>query len=221
MNASSIKPFTFARDFAGAVAPEAMNAFELEREVQSLRAEVERLRRDEAEELERVRAEAFDAGLAQARAEIDAALLAAVDALQASLEAVDDEVEAIAKQSTRDAAEIAVAAADLMAGRALEHAPESTIDAAIERVLEQAGRGPRIGVRVNPVLVERLEHLISNRTSRDRRRMSLTVIADEALAPGDAFIFWDKGGLQLDAGARRAKVLEELASLLGDQAESA
>lgn len=216
MAAPAVTPFAFARDFTGAVAPQAMNAFELEREVTHLRAEVDRLRRIDADGLERARAEAFDAGRAQARAEIEAALLVAVDSLQASLEAVEEDVDAIARQTTRDAAEVALAAADLIAGRALERAPEATIDAAIGRVLEQAGRGVRLGIRVHPVLVERIETIVADRAARDRRRLTLNVIGDPSLGRDDAFIFWDKGGLQLDAAQRRAKVLDELGPLLGD-----
>ena len=40
--------------------------------------------------------------------------------------------------------------------------------------------------------------------------------ASEALAPGDACIAWDGGGLTLDAAARAAAIREEMAALLGD-----
>ena len=78
------------------------------------------------------------------------------------------------------------------------------------RVLTQVARGQELRVRVHPDLAERMEAVIAERQSRDRRRLSLTVIADDALAVGDALIAWEQGGLTLDAAARRAAILTEL-----------
>lgn len=208
----AVRPFAFDRDFTTVRAPRQLD----ERAFEAMEAELERLRRGQAEAVERARAEGFEAGLAEARGEIESALLAAVDSLQASLEAIDDQLAESGEHRTRDAARIALAAAELIAGRALDAAPEATIDAAIDRVLQQASRNPHVSIRVSSSLVERMEQLIAERTGRERRRMTLTVIGDATLPPGDAYLFWDGGGLQLDAEARRAAVLEELGPLLGD-----
>lgn len=212
-----IRPFAFDRDFSAASAAASLGRVELELELQSLRTEIEAMRRDHGTAIERARSEGWEAGLAEARGEIEAALLAATDALQASLETVEDEIAAIAEQRTRDAAQVALAAADVMAARALETAPDATIEEAIDRVLQQVGRNPQLGIRVATALVERVEALIAERSRRERRRMTISVIADPALAPGDAYIFWDNGGLQLDAAARRAAIVEELGPLLGGE----
>lgn len=210
-----IKPFAFDRVFAmpAAGAPSA-RAEDLVLQVASLEAEVERMRVDHAAELMRARADGFEAGLVQARGEQGAALLAAVDALGCSLELTDERVAAITERLTEDATEVALAAADLLAARALEHAPGAAIDAAIGRVLEQVARGQELLVRVHPALVGEVEALVAGRQAGERRRLNLHVVADDTLARGDARVEWDSGGLSLDAKARTAAIRTELETLL-------
>jgi flagellar assembly protein FliH len=105
---------------------------------------------------------------------------------------------------------VAMAAADGLAARALEADPTLAIDEAIARVLTQVARGQELQIRVNPALIEQMEALIAGRQSRERRRLSLTLVADPGLAIGDALISWTQGGLALDADARRTAILAEL-----------
>ena len=142
------------------------------------------------------------------------ALLSAVDALQASIEIIDAQFSEVSERVTGEAAEIALAAADLIAGRAVEIAPGAAIDEAIGRVLGQVARGTELQVRVHPDLLDDIEARIADRQSRDRRKLNLTVVPDETIALGDARIGWEEGGLALDASARRRAVAEELETLL-------
>ena len=183
-------------------------------EISALRAELALLQADVDTQVNLARAEGFEAGLAQARAERDVALLSAVDALHAGIEALDDRFEDVSKRVTGEAAEIALAAADMIAGRAIEAAPAETIDAAIGRALGQVARGTELEIRVHPDLIEAIETRIAERQAADRRKLNLTVIGDVTIAIGDALIGWEQGGLALDASARRQAVMEELASLL-------
>jgi flagellar assembly protein FliH len=183
-------------------------------EISALRAELALLQADVDTQVNLARAEGFEAGLAQARAERDVALLSAVDALHAGIEALDDRFEDVSKRVTGEAAEIALAAADMIAGRAIEAAPAETIDAAIGRALGQVARGTELEIRVHPDLIEAIEARIAERQASDRRKLNLTVIGDVTIAIGDALIGWEQGGLALDASARRQAVMEELASLL-------
>ncbi len=156
------------------------------------------------------RADGFEAGLAQARGEIAAALLAATDALHASIEAVEQEYAAIETRMSATAAEVAMAAAEGLAARALQLDPALAIDEAISRVLLQVARGQELHVHVNPALIEQMDSLIAARKNSERRRLSLTLIADPVLPIGDAVISWEQGGLALDASARRHAILTEL-----------
>ncbi|MDT8758478.1 flagellar assembly protein FliH [Sphingomonas psychrotolerans] len=183
-------------------------------EISALRAELALLRADVEAQVNLARAEGFEAGLAQARAERDVALLSAVDALHAGIESLDERFEDVSKRVTGEAAEIALAAADMIAGRAIATAPAETIDAAIGRALSQVARGTELEIRVNPELIEAIEARIAERQSKDRRKLNLTVIGDVTVAIGDALIGWEQGGLALDASARRQAVMQELETLL-------
>lgn len=183
-------------------------------EITALRAELALLKSDVDAQIAIARAEGFEAGIAQARAERDVALLSAVDALHAGIEALDERFEEVSTRVTGEAAEIALAAADMIAGRAIDIAPAEAIDAAIGRALSQVARGTELEIRVNPDLIETIEARIADRQSKDRRKLNLTVVGDVTITVGDARIGWEKGGLSLDAGARRQAVIEELETLL-------
>jgi len=183
-------------------------------EITALRAELALLKSDVDAQIAIARAEGFEAGIAQARAERDVALLSAVDALHAGIEALDERFEEVSTRVTGEAAEIALAAADMIAGRAIDIAPAEAIDAAIGRALSQVARGTELEIRVNPDLIETIEARVADRQSKDRRKLNLTVVGDVTVAVGDARIGWEKGGLSLDAGARRQAVIEELETLL-------
>ncbi|MCD2317086.1 flagellar assembly protein FliH [Sphingomonas sp. IC-11] len=212
---SHIRPFVFDSIFAlPETDPAKVSTDELSLEIAALKADLALMQRDQETLIAAAKAEAFEAGLAQARAERDTALLAAVDALHASIEILDERMDEIASQVARDGAEVSLAAADLLAGRAIAHDPGLAIDEAIGRVLKQVARGQELLVRVSPALKEEVEGLIATRQAQDRRRLNLQVVCDPNLAPGDAYIEWDQGALALDAGARRQAICAELEALL-------
>lgn len=183
-------------------------------ELGALRAELAALKAEQGAQLALARAQGFEAGLAQARAEREVALLSAVDALQAGIEVIDAQFTEVSDRMAGEATEVALAAADMIAGRALEAAPAAAIDAAIGRVLGQVARGTELQVRVHPELVDEIEAKIAERQSKDRRKLNLSVVPDATLAVGDAQIGWEEGGLALDAAARRKAVVSELETLL-------
>lgn len=209
-----IRPFAFDRVFAGAPPAEAARSDDLHAAVAALELQAVHTRTGHEAALARARAEAFDAGVAQARAERDTALLAAIDALGASLENVDAQIADMTVRVTADAAGIALAAADHLAARALAEQPGAAIDEAIGRTLAQVARGTELQVRVHPDFANEVERLIGVRRAGDRRELRLHVVGDGMLAPGDACIAWDGGELTLDVAARSAAIREELDALL-------
>lgn len=213
MGYQSVERFAFDRIFTAPQA-EPMARGDALLELSALRAEFALLKTDRDAQLALARAQGFEAGLAQARGERDAALLSAVDALHAGVEALDERFDETARRLTSEAAEIALAAADMIAGRAVEAAPTEAIDAAIGRALAQVARGTEIEIRVHPELIEAIEQRIAERQSKDRRKLNLNVVGDVTIAVGDALIGWEQGGLGLDAAARREAVASELETLL-------
>lgn len=220
--AINVKPFGFDRvfRFAAGEPPPKTNNGELHQQIADLEAQIAALREVHAVEILRIRAEGYEAGLMQARAERDTALLAATDALHAALDDVDARLASTAETMMRDAADLAYMAADVLAGHAVARAPERAIDEALGRVLQQVTRGTQIGIRVHPSLAADMEELIAKRRSQERRKLALVVLEDADMAPGDAQIFWDEGGLGVDAEARRAAVLAEIGPLLNNGAEA-
>ena len=209
------RPFAFDRVFVDAPAarpaeaPEAMSI-----EIETLRAELSRMREDHHTELARARVDGFEAGLAQARNEREAALLSAVDAIQADLESIGGTLDTTRAELTRDAAELALAAAGHIAGRAITDQPVNAIDDAIGRALAQVARGTELTIRIHPDLETDIAERIARRQAGDRRRLNLHITPDPSLSPGDARIEWDEGGLMVDRAAREAAVREELEGLM-------
>jgi flagellar assembly protein FliH len=214
-----IKPFGFDRIFRLADMEPATvgDAGESEADVETirtLRADIARLVKEHEAELARARADGFDAGLWQARNERDTALLAAVDALHGSLDDIEARLAASEQALTRDAAQVALSAAEALAGHAIATDPALAMDEALGRVLRQVRRGTLIAIRVHPTLVEEIERRVAVRQAGDRRKLSIGILPDDTVSPGDARILWEEGGLTVDAEARQAAVLAELAPLI-------
>ena len=215
-----VRPFAFDRTFALPVREPARqyrrktDAAELGHEVESLRSRIARLEQDHQKELARTRTEAFEAGCNHVRAEREAAILSAIDALQASLEESAEQEVQMHAQVVAEASEMALVAAEALAGQAIAQAPGGAVDEAIGRALAQVARGQEIEVKVHPDLVEDIEARVAQRQSGDRRRLALIVSQDPTLTPGDAVLGWDRGGVIVNAEKRRQAVLDELAPLL-------
>lgn len=183
-------------------------------DAEALRAELAHLRDQQKEELDRTRREAFQAGLDHARTERDAAILSSIDALQASVEEVLSNRDALLAEFSQDAANLALVAAEAIAGHAIALDPGKTVDDAIGRVLAQLARGDDVQVAVHPDLVEGISAKIEARKSDNRKNISLTVVSNDALAPGDAVLAWDRGGVTIDIEARKKAIHTELEPLL-------
>lgn len=210
-------PYGFDRVFAAGLG-EAANAnvaeADLAARIEALEGELEQVARGRVSELAAARVDGFNAGLSQARGERETAVLAAIDALHAAIESLDVRIDDTTSAIAADAAEVALAAADILAARALAATPCAAIDDAIGRVLRQVAPGQELEVRVHPSLVGEMERLIDLRQSQDRRRLNLSVCGEDGLSVGDARVGWDEGGLALDANARRVSLLAELEGLL-------
>lgn len=180
----------------------------------ALLGELEALRGASEEATRRARQAGFAEGVAIGREEAGGALLAAVDALHGALEEIDTRLQDQVRTITQDSVEVALAAAEMLAGHAVATSPARAVDEALGRVLEQVARGTPIEIHVHPSLVERMEACLQVRTSRERRALSLTVIADERIAPSDGRIVWPSGGAVLNTAARRAALISELAPFL-------
>ncbi len=183
--------------------------------VRELEARLARLEDDHRSELMRVRSEAFQAGLDEARRERDAAVLSSSDALNAAIEDLRRDFSGVSAQIARDAAGVAYEAARMLAGHSTALEPGKAVDEALGRALSQVSKGTGLVLRVNPALREDLEARLGNRHEHELDGLSVAIVDDPKLAPGDARIDWTGGGLAVDAKARHEAVLAELEGLLG------
>lgn len=182
--------------------------------VAALEMELDRLKVEHPGDLAQARRDGFAAGVAQARLERETAILAATDALQASFEMMEDRLAVAETVMMQDMATLSFTAAEVMAGYAVDRSPARAVDEALGRLLTQVSRGTALSIRVHPDIVEEIEALVTARKAQERRRLDITVIPDPALVPGDGIIFWEEGGLSIDARARRDAVVAELGPLL-------
>lgn len=207
-----IRPFAFDRIFPAVETPaDSDDPVALRLRVATLEAELCRATVDRDAAVAWARDEGFADGLAAARADREAGLLAATDALHAAVEEVDAQLNTIADETSRAAALVAGTAADLLAARAQ---PALAIDDAIGRVLRQVARGQEIEVAVHPDLVVEMERLLTARQAGDRRRLAITIVGDAGLPIGDSHIHWDQGGVVLDGAQRLDAVRAALAEAL-------
>lgn len=218
----TVRPFAFHRDFAPGSSAGAISG-DAARELADLRAELASLRAENRDAIAAARAEGYAAGLAEVREQQAAAVLSATDALHAVLEDIDQVAARLEQDLMRDAAEVALAAAEVIAGFAIEYDPAKAVDSALEKALAQVRRGTRLTVRVHGSLREEMQALVDTRQRHDRRQLEIEVLGDNTLAPGDGVIMWDDGssgsvqgssGTVIDAAQRRAALSEELGPLL-------
>jgi flagellar assembly protein FliH len=211
MNAA--RPYAFDRIFPACPSATPIGAQALSAQVERLKEELDTVRNTAKATSDAAQLAGRAAALTELRAERDTALLAALDALGGALERIEAGFADTQAGIAREAAEVALAAADHLAGRALGLDPSLAVDQAIGRALEHMQRGTPVTVRVHPELAPMLETRLASRQASERRKLSLTVLSDQALALGDARLDWDGGALAVDANARRAAIRAELEAL--------
>lgn len=217
-----IQPFGFDRVFHFSTSDDLRDAEEEpgNENASELEARLARLEEEHRSELMRVRSEAFEAGLAEARRERDAAFLASSDALNAALDDLRREFSGVSAQIAQDAATVAYEAARMLAGHASALDPGKAVDEALGRAISQVPKGTGLILKVHPDLREDLEARLQLRHPHELDDLSITIVDDPQLVPGDARIDWVGGGLAVDAKARSKAVLAELEGLLGKDIEA-
>lgn len=209
-----ILPWRFDRDFATPSPGSKVTGCMAEGQVSPLQAELDALRATQAKALAAARAEGYAEGLAAATAGQQSALLSAIDALQAAMEDASAWRAEREESLSGDAAQLALAAADFLAGTAIGLAPASAIKEALTNVMQQVPRSEEVRLTVHPELVAPMEAHLGLLQSQDRRKLAVHILADAGLAKGDARFDWHGGGMELDAGLRRAAIAAELQALL-------
>lgn len=161
------------------------------------------------DEVEKERATAHAAGIADESNRAARETAAALNAIAAAARDLADRTGADRRATMADAARLALAAARKAAGAALERFGEVRISTALEDAFEAFVSAPRVVLRVAPQLADARERLES--IARDQGfDGTLIVRADPAVRVGDVILDWGDGAIAHDS----AEALTQIEALV-------
>jgi len=191
------KKFTFDTEFLGAEDRPAPAA--RARQKQTLTTE----------ELDRLQAEARQAGEHNAQARTAEALERAIAALTISVRAALDTSHAEIESLRDEAARLALAMAKKIAPAALAALPAGDVEIALRQAMHQAIGEPRITLRAAPAVTEILAPRLEDIAHQEGYEGRVLIAADPALKAGDCRIEWRGGGAE-----RSEQVIEDALTAL-------
>jgi flagellar assembly protein FliH len=153
------------------------------------------------EELERIQAEAHQAGADNANARateaVERSLAALTIAVRAALDTSHAEIEAVRDEAAR----LALAMAKRIAPAALAALPAGDVENALRLAMHQAIAEPRITLRAAPAVVEALEPRLADIAHEEGYDGRVLVAADPAMNGADCRIEWRGGGAERSEAA--------------------
>ena len=166
-------------------------------------------------ELEQARQEATEAGrkaaLEEETLKVEQRLAAADEKIADALGGLLEGRQALEQQLTREASEATLLMLRKLFPRLSEKESLAEVEALIDGCLERVRQEPRIVVRVAPAQVERITARAEAMAKARAYEGKVVVLADEALAPGDALVEWADGGAKRDCG----RLMEEMDAAIG------
>ena len=147
--------------------------------------EIETLKREAREEGRRDGDVRATQAVAASISQVAAAVLSAIQAMDAEIEIIRSE-----------AAALAVAAAKSLAGKALSLNPEPEIAEALHAALHQAIGEARVVVKTSPVLADRIQERANEIALQEGYEGRMQFVADGALRNADCRIEWRGGGIE-------------------------
>ena len=160
--------------------------------------EIEQMKRDAREDGRRDGDVRATQAVAASIGQVAAAVLAAIQAMDAEIEAIRSE-----------AADLAVTAAKKLARAALAAAPEDEIAEALHVALHQAIGEPRVVVKTAPLLAQRIQDRANEIAHAEGYDGRMQFVGDAGLFDADCRIEWRGGGIER-AQAALEHALDEL-----------
>ena len=148
------------------------------------------------EELDRMQAQAREAGENSATARTTEALERQIAALTISVRAALDQSHAEIEQLRNEAACVALAMAKKIAPAALAALPEGDVEIALRQAMHQAIAEPRITLRAAAAVTEVLESRLAGIAQEEGYEGRVLIAADPAMKAGDCRIEWRGGGAE-------------------------
>lgn len=155
--------------------------------------------------------------VAQAERRSAAALEALADAASGVLTRLDVESQAMREEAAR----VAMAAAQKIAGAALDAFGLERAQQAVEAAMDTLRHQPRLVVKLPPETAEQLKPRITEMCETHAYASAVLVRAEPGLKNGEVVIDWSDGVIAMDP-AEAAKRIEDLieAALSGDEAHA-
>lgn len=166
------------------------------------------------EEWERKTAEAtmaaYEEGQAEGRAEalkgIEEATRAETAKLIGSVEKLMAAVETECNGIRRNAIELAIMTAKLLAGELIARYPEQNFEALFTEALEHIDSAPHLALTVNDSLAESVQKSITAIASERGYTGKILVLGDPETKQGDCSLQWADGGISLDTEKTASEV---------------
>lgn len=166
-------------------------------------------------ELEQARQEAFEAGrkaaLEQEALRVEQRLAASEEKIAGALDGLLEGRQALEQQLTRESSEATLLMLKKLFPRLSEKESLAEVEALIDGCLERVRQEPRIVVRVAAEQVEKITERAEALARGRAYEGKVVVLADEALASGDALVEWADGGAKRDCG----RLMEEMDAAIG------
>ncbi|MFC3227759.1 hypothetical protein ACFOGJ_10985 [Marinibaculum pumilum] len=203
--AANVRKFTFGEQFDPSA--EAVEAYRSPQ-----RDETERRRQAEmAEVREQGYAAGHEAGLAEARAEINAAIAEALDRIGAGLAELGPSEQATGHMLTRQSIGIARAVGGQLAARLMESQPEAEVEALVADCIGQLRDEPQVVVSLAPEIAEAVQDRLQELATARGFAGKLIVKPEPGLQPTDARLVWSEG----EAMRSESEVMQEIDAAVG------
>jgi flagellar assembly protein FliH len=165
------------------------------------------------EEIEAMRADAYERGKQDAVAHTERQATAALQALADAASAVLTRLDAESQSMRAEAAHVAVAAARKIAGAALEAFGEERAAVAIESAMDALRHQPRLVVKLSPEAAQTLKPRIVEMCETHAYAGAVLVREQAGLRAGEVIIDWSDGVVAMnpDEAAERINTLVEAA----------
>lgn len=166
------------------------------------------------DEVEQIRAAAYAEGERSAVARSEAAAADALADIAVAARAALSALAGVAHEHRTGSAELALAAARTIASAALERFPEAPVRSALEALAREIEAEPRLVVRVDAALAERLQATLDDTAQAIGFRGQISARAEPGLAPAAFVLEWGDGRASFDPVDAARRVEEAVAAAL-------
>jgi flagellar assembly protein FliH len=150
----------------------------------------------------------FAAAQAQAVAEAEKRLAAAMAQIGETLERLGRGLDGVEARLEIEAVEVAVAVARKLAPALIAQQPFAEIEALAAECFRQLVATPHIAIRVNEAMLAEAQKNLSTLAQSRGFEGRLLVTADATLGAGDCRVEWSDGGINRDRAATEAAIAE-------------